>query len=594
VYFFLTKKIASHTLKDKMSVENTPPLRPVKPFIPSSSDPKLKKEKKILGSASSKIKECSEVRGKLSSLKGRIKVPERKDSLILPSQIFAKAVLKEVEGKTIYIHSQELEKLIREGGGKDEILQYLNDYNILDHQKAQVLALTKREFRDTDKAFNTLGLLLDTYQKFLPKMAEFGALPGPKEVSLAEGELPSLEPEFREVLVKYLKGEGLASDLGISPSTYKEVLKKIKIFDLELDRSPELRKSLKLELSTNELRTRCLVASEGKMPSFEAYTKSIHPKYFENPFSTASREYASNEENYTPERTKAHAQIAMGFVADMIGLSDRFGSEQPTIYALSGNTAVGKSFMSKKDTDFAVGLDENGEARGALNPDTLKALLRRGVDGVTNQQIHIEGFALNRKLAEELKSKALQTSMVIDERLGSVFEVRKLLDIAKKSGKNLVIKDIDAPLEVSALRVLGRDIRTDPCVPFGPIAGGYKAIRKDREDVIKLILESPEVLGYELYVMDESGRSALAAKKILGKDGKPSDLEILDIELFAYSLSGGARAEEDITRVKNAKVEEALFAKYKGKGVSSSPLEKYKGFTLEEALMLHSLELPKW
>jgi len=519
-----------------------------------------------------------------------------RESTVLPSDIFLKKPSR-ADGTNLYQKAQELSGRIRtERMGKGEVRQALTEMHLDPHEKVQVLGLVQAEYYyEFTPQFKMLAELKDelTVSHAPAKPVETG--PSPKEVSLREGKLPAIDHKFKQNLISYLKNEGPASALNITPETHKEALQQIKIFDLELDRmSPQERDKLKLKLSTYELRTRCLVASQGQMPSFEAYTKSIDRKYFDSPFSSTSREYASKQENYVPERVAIHAQLTMRYLSDMTGLSRRFNNDEPTMYALSGNTAVGKSFMAKNDEDFMRGVDESGEATGALNPDTVKAMLRKDVDGVTNQQIHIEGFALNRKLADEMHNKALQTSMVIDERLGTVSATKDLIGLARSSGKQLVIKDIDAPLKVSAMRVLGRDVKTDPCVPFGPIAGGYKNIRKERAEVIQMMVQSPEVKSYELYVMDESGRSGLAARKVPATATEDARLEIVDQDLYDYALSGEKKAEKDIQALKQAPVDETLYGPYVDKGVKVEPLQRYKGCSMEQALMQHSLVLPQW
>ncbi|MCH9621708.1 MAG: hypothetical protein S4CHLAM20_11340 [Chlamydiia bacterium] len=509
----------------------------------------------------------------------------------LPSGIFAR---ERKEGDNVYRKAANISKMISESKGSlkgEAIIEAIKTVSLNPKEMVQVLTLVSA---DTSLEEKQVKLLKDVKNSISLTSKSVNKKVGksPREISLEEGELPKIDEGFKKALIGYLKGVSSARELNINKNNYKEALVQIKIFDLEMDRVPHSRNTLGFQLSTYELRTRCLVASEGKMPSFEAYTKSINNKYFKNPFSMASREYASHEENYVTERVALHSQVVMKYSSDMIGLSNRFNNKEPTIYALSGNTAVGKSYMAKSDAEFVKGIDEDGEATGALNPDSVKALLRKEVDGVTNQQIHIEGFALNNKLKKEIYNKALQTSMVIDERLGTVTEINNIIEVAKKSGKKLVIKDIDAPLAVSTLRVLGRDVKTDPCVPFGPIAGGYKAIRRDRAEVMKTIIDSSQVKSYELYVTNESGKSGLAAKKKIDRDGNGS-LEVVDMQLLDYALSGEKKADEDIQALKDSKVSKEIFEEYNGL-VKNTPLTSYNGRSIDDALMAHSLVLPVW
>lgn len=522
---------------------------------------------------------------------------------ILPAHLFPKDPVQS-ELRDVYNLAQHIVRLIISKNIDFQSIErelVLKGFNINEARSivAQALSLARRSsslplsttLNNGKSAFEVLTDELRSLETERPRNQLVQVL-RPLDFQEKTGSIPA---EFRENLLQYLQGKKLARVLNINEDNYAEKLRYIKIFDLEYKALPRKEKeALNLIHSTYELRTRCLVASKGKMHSFEAYTYSTDKRYFENPFSAISRDYASVESHYIPERVALHAVVTQNYVIDMYALSRRFGHQmKPKIYALSGNTAVGKSYMSRKDPNFKEILDEHGEARGAINPDTVKALLRKEVDAVTNQQIHIEGAALGVKIAEEIKEKALRTSIVIDERLGLTRTINPLIEMARQSGKELIIKDIDAPLELSVLRVLGRDVKFDPCVPYGPIAGGYKAIREEREKVIKLVLEAPEVVSYELYVTDELGKSGLAARKAFDEKGR-AYIEILDQDLYDYSLSGLEKAAKDIQVLKTKRITPDLWGRYKGMGVNTVNLRKYEDQIIEEALLKHSLKLPVW
>lgn len=401
----------------------------------------------------------------------------------------------------------------------------------------------------------------------------------PAKTNLEKPELPKVPKKHLKQIAAYLFGEIGISDIRISKENYKSFLKSVKILDLALR---QMRIQLDQNRSSYALRTLCIIASEGELSTFEAYTKSIDAKHYENLFSPISEEYASKAENYVPERVRLHSTALQNYVISSLQLSRRLGAPFPTVYALRGNSGVGKSRAATQDQDFRKGLDENGDAVGALNPDTVKNMLR--THAVTNKQVHIEGASLNRKIAKELFAKARNNSFIIDERLSTLENVKPLIELTEKRKGVIVFKDIDAPLMVSCFRVLGRDINKDPCLPFEPISWGFKAIREQRKALLQLLVNHSNVQRYDLYVTSKDNQSGLACQK------NGVDFKVLNRSLMAEALN--ANVETEIQQTAKTVITRDLIAQLSPFGIKAEKLSEYIGYTIEDALKIHASKLP--
>ncbi len=494
--------------------------------------------------------------------------------------------------KNIYSIAEELIKFIQKNSPNKELLRLkIEELDLSPKEELSLLALAKAQLPEAlNPAFYILSVL---QQELIQKLKRSYPRPSlalsPLEISLREGELPKIDPILRDKIRLYLAGSLRAKEIGITKETYREVLLAIKIIDLEDDRKTHKKEQA---FSTYELRSLCLKASEGELHSFEAYTKSFKSGYFENPFSPQSRSYAAKSENYIPERIRFHANILQKYVIDAFSLSRRFNDDTPTMYVLRGNTAVGKTYAIKNDPRLSKAIDEQGIVKGALCTDTVKSMLRHRVDGVTNNQIHIEGAELEDFITQELRTHVLGLSMIVDQRNAFGF-VKVLVSDAEKTGKKFVLKDIDAPLMVSALRVLKRDPKCDPCVPFGPIADGLKGLRKDRFQIIDLVLNSKSIKQYELYVTDTKGKSGIAARKTVSRLSDQARLEIIDQTLYDYATSEEG-AEAEIRKVRGTIIVTELCNSYADRLSNLFKVHPFKGQTVEAALYRHSRTLPEW
>ena len=528
--------------------------------------------------------------------------PERQDYSIVPSSIFgqdrqvAQKFREGLDGRIQEIAIPLLKYIREEKPELDSLREYSFKLVGSDIQGQEILYIALKSINTiledpaqrkmvealTDVLFD--ALYNPTKTSIKTKLDQLS----PKEVSLKEGVLPEINPKHRELIGKYLRGEKgvdhFVEKIGLNRDTAKEILTSIKVMDLEINRYSRAEKESLGYQSTYPLRMLCLQESNGSMNSYEAFTYSIKPEYFGNPFSPVARDYASHEYNYVPERVAEHRRVAANYGIEMMQLSQRLDLPPRVFYCLGGNSGVGKSRCANTDLEFQKGLVD-GEIVGALNLDSLKGKLRKGIPKVTNQQIHVEGWAVAQKLAKELKTKAIKTSIVIDERLGTVDSVKDVIKLAEQTDAKVRYKDIDGSLLVSSLRVLGRDIKTEPCLPFQPIADGQTAIRSQRRAVVEMIKSSPSIESYQLFVANRAGEQVLVAEK---KGGR---FIVHDQELLDSSMNMPTKAEIELLR--DTKIDSEFLRQISLlPGVKVAEVKKYEGKTLGEALDLHSKEMP--
>ncbi|MBP9738235.1 zeta toxin family protein [Candidatus Saccharibacteria bacterium] len=371
--------------------------------------------------------------------------------------------------------------------------------------------------------------------------------------------------------------EGRLEELAITPENAKDVLRSIKGVDKET-----------MQGHSYALRHEIMKRSEGKIVTDQAYT------YDEVGPSDDLDSYLADPEHWIPERRAIQEQIINDEYARARELSGRLHDNEPTVYALRGNTAAGKTTAVKKNPSFAKALDSSGEPTGSINPDTYKTILKsieaeRGTEVISHHQAHEEGSMIAKKIMEKIAAD--ESSLVIDKRMSKTKNLTELSKLAEASGKEVKILDVDIPLEISLVRVLERPIGGEaPNVPFGAIAEGYVDIRNSRNDIITLVEQDPKITEYVLMVADETGQSVEVAKKTA--DG----LEIHPDQeaLFRQSMdtSGLSETVENLaqTEITDEYIEnyiEKVFADDTTSKYAQSAraaLTPYRGMTLKQAL----------
>ncbi|MCL5125403.1 MAG: hypothetical protein M1511_13085 [Deltaproteobacteria bacterium] len=107
---------------------------------------------------------------------------------------------------------------------------------------------------------------------------------------------------------------------------------------------------------------------------------------------------------------------------------------------------------------------------------------------------------VSRKV-EEMVLGGQGLSVIIDRRFTNNRDIDNICSNAIADGKKVKIFDIDTPLGLSAVRVLGRDHNgVSPCVPFYVLSNGFELIKLNRKKLIGLVNSAENV---ELYILFE-------------------------------------------------------------------------------------------
>lgn len=226
-------------------------------------------------------------------------------------------------------------------------------------------------------------------------------------------------------------------------------------------------------------------------------------------------------ESWLPERQALQQRLIDDALSDAQLFADEMEGE-PTVHAMRGNTAAGKTRAIRGNIPVLEGpVDRTKLLRHrAVNPDNFKQDLYDDAPGMhlNSTQVHQESSILSKRvrrnrLANLEKSDGTLGSMLIDRRLAGRAEIDELVNLAQTSGRRLNIYDIDAPLEMSLAGVLMRTPGgNDPIPDFDVVGtGGFLPIRENRMDVIQRFIDNDELGRYELYATDAQGNKFLVA-----------------------------------------------------------------------------------
>ncbi|MBU8895324.1 hypothetical protein DRW03_15125 [Corallococcus sp. H22C18031201] len=406
----------------------------------------------------------------------------------------------------------------------------------------------------------------------------------------ASGAGASFATKGREITLTF---EGKVTTEKVTPDNAKELLGKLKKAD-PTGTAP----------GTYAARQAILEHSGGKVESHEAFTlKELPTKDLSS--------FMIDRSNWIPERLALQDEIVGKEVGHAEKLSARIAEHGETgvVYALRGNTASGKSTTVKKDPELSKKvLDSDGETRGAMNPDPIKAQLVAAHAGkISTQQSHWEGSAMSQRVERAMLAKP-DSSLVLDKRFAGANDIPQLL---KAIGtRKLKLIDLEVPLETSCVRVLTRKPGTaDPLVPFAPVGGGFSGVRQYRQDLLlgredgpeegrfQGVIENKQITDYKLYVTDAQGQQTLVAEKRDGKWLGPDTAK----KQALFDQAVGADPSQDIAQVKATVIDTAFIKKQvdgiKAQGFPGADavaektrvsLEAYQGKTLDQALDAHS------
>lgn len=262
----------------------------------------------------------------------------------------------------------------------------------------------------------------------------------------------------------------------------------------------------------------------------------------------------------------------------------------PGIYAMRGNTAVGKSRFSTTAMP-ALGDALAAAGGGCVNPDLFKVPLRAHAHvPLTSLQVHAESCgladALEARLRDMKTADGAPASMLIDKRLSYNGEIGRYSALAQQTGRKLTLCDIDTDLEKSLVGVLERSPGgADPLPPFLVVGAGFSAARSQRLAVIDRFLADPGLGCYQLHGTAPNGDKIQLASVEHGV------LTIHDRELYAAVTSAPGDA---VARISEQVIDAGRIAELTGalgpqhQPVAAAALQPYLGMSWQQALDTHS------
>lgn len=259
-----------------------------------------------------------------------------------------------------------------------------------------------------------------------------------------------------------------------------------------------------------------------------------------------------NPENWDGRRRELHEQIKREYIQQVLDLSSRLERENsgippPTIFALRGCPGAGKTTSLRRGHEMFAGiLDEKGQPSGSLAPDVFKVPLKKE-GNLSSLQVHAESTMLARAIKREVSNA--NTSVVFDKLMNEHADIEEMIESAKETGRKIAIMDIDVPLELSAVRVLGREKGgADPNIDFEGVAQGFRGIRENREVQHKALEDNPKLVnGYVLMAYDKESRQSVEVATWDEETGKVRIIKGRE-NLVGQSIE---EPEEEIKRIKN-------------------------------------------
>ena len=192
---------------------------------------------------------------------------------------------------------------------------------------------------------------------------------------------------------------------------------------------------------------------------------------------------------YIPERQDWHAEVLGKAMEDGRELSERLGPP-PRIIAMRGGCGSGKTTSIRRRYAETGIFDENGDVPGAVKPDYFKTVIIDKAEKDTGlrisaEQAHLESTGICKMYTDRLIREP-NTSMLIDKQLDGADDITKLIQAGKETNKPVEILDNDVPIELSAFRVLKRELGgADPNMPYDAVVRGYLGIRANRAKVVE-------------------------------------------------------------------------------------------------------------
>jgi hypothetical protein len=306
-------------------------------------------------------------------------------------------------------------------------------------------------------------------------------------------------------------------------------------------------------------------------------------------------DYLAKPENWRPERRQLHDRLIGDAKAAAQSFAEAIerGGYQPTLFALRGNTATGKTRMATETIPvLANALKESGGV-GCINPDLFKRPLAEipGKAKLSSAQVHAESCVLADRLEDDLRlmktASGATASMLVDKRLAGAHEIEAYIKLAEETGRKVELCDIDAPLERSLMGVLQRKPEGDaPRPPYAAVASGFSAVRGNRLDVIDKFVSAPALGNYHLFGTAENGSKVPVASVVNG------ELNIHDPQLYEsiaapQGVTAGATGDQVIDTALIDRLTKGIDDPARATDARDA-LEHYVGMTWSHALAAHS------
>lgn len=229
-------------------------------------------------------------------------------------------------------------------------------------------------------------------------------------------------------------------------------------------------------------------------------------------------------------------------------------------------------------------------AQGILNPDTIKAALKKLQGDTLNMQVHAEGYNAFRQLFSEMADKG---GYILDQRQLTPHDiVTHLVEPAKNGGRSVWLFDFDISLTSCLSRILARPLHGDePCPEYEALIDGFLSVRRYRAQVAALAIRETTIARYELYA---TSKQRLIAHKESGElcpfsPGSAKSLCIHDPHLFDECLK--EPTYQEIEREVSQMIDDSFIAKAIAGGdigpEQRESIEKWRGLTLKEAIQRH-------
>lgn len=396
----------------------------------------------------------------------------------------------------------------------------------------------------------------------------------------------SILTDLEKKIILYLQESLEIQQLHLNKNNARKFLNTIKLIENTFDKENRTNKKTdyKFKRSSYELRTWILALCSPLMETREAYTKTLDTNQIADP------EYLRNPSSWVAERTALHLHIVGTQFIQARSLSNRLNNNPPAVWAIRGNTGVGKTYSVSHDPLFHQTLEQNGIAGGTINPDIFKAFLKRSTKVAKrlfaiNNQVHFEGLELCHRYMHALTTQEIKMSLLIDYTPTSPQQLTSnvLTPIRLRDGKALIL-DIDAPLLTSINHVFLREaFGVDPCVILFAIKDGFVEARKMRREVIEIIKNDKQVDYYKLYAFDSAGKRHTVAEK------SNDTFRVYSEELLKESCTvpSSKDIEDQLKQVITEEYVDQAIAKGDIPREKRHVLDRWIGHTIEKAIELH-------